>query len=119
MQHLRQPVDAEEEGRASGRDPGEVFAGCVRKDHRRGTGPVDAARMVGEHSLAGVGRIERGAGRRIGAGRTAAAVADERCLLALDLFMEGTKADGYQAAQLIALPIVCMRCQDDQLTSGG
>lgn len=67
------PVGA---GRASGRDPGEGLAGCVRKDHRRGTGPVGAAgRMVGERSLAGVGRKERGVGRRIGAGRSAAAVA--------------------------------------------
>lgn len=70
---------AAEAGRASGRDPGEASAGCVRsQDRRQGTGPVGAAaRMVGEHSLAGLGRTEREAGRRIGAGRSFVAAAVE------------------------------------------
>lgn len=70
---------AAEGGTASGRDPGEVSAGCVRSQgHRWGTGPVGgAARMAGEHSLAGLGRTAREVDRRTGAGRSAVAAAVE------------------------------------------
>lgn len=69
---------AAEAGSRSGRDPGEVSVGFVRSQDRRwGTGPAGAARMAGGHSLAGLGRTEREAGRRIGAGRSTVAAAVE------------------------------------------